>query len=108
MSEVEISKAKSEVERSVADFERALDQLLGSVESGVGQVDLSARIRELVDVDGAMERAKESATDFLTSLRKTAEQEIEKLDKKPLFTWGAVLVSGLALGYVLAKKTSSH
>ena len=108
MSEMEISKAKSEVERSVADFERALDKLMGKVESGVEQVDLSARVRELVDVDSALERAKESATDFITSFRKSAEQEFEKLDKKPLFTFGAVLVSGLALGYVLAKKTSSH
>lgn len=111
MNDNEVGQARAEAERSVLAFEKALDRLLGEVERGMGRMDLASqwgtKVREWVDVDQTLERARSSAAEFLSELRETAEGEIHKLDTRPVVTWGAVLVSGFVLGYVLAKKTAS-
>ena len=114
MSEHEIRMARLDVERSVADFELAIDHLLEHVELGVDRVasitdqskDFASKVKEFVDVDDTLARARESATELISDLRQSAESELSKMDARPLVTWGAVLVSGFALGYILARKTS--
>jgi hypothetical protein len=108
MSEAEVKSARMDVERSVADFERSLDRLVEQFDSSMGGLDVKERLKEFVNVDAALGQAKEIAGQFLSNLRENAEEEFRKLDKKPLITWGAFLASGLALGYVLAKRSASH
>lgn len=135
MSEFEVRRARMEVERSTVAFEDALDALVEQIQMSVDKLsdiadstkNITTKVREMVDVDqigsslddfvnSSIDGIKDSATrliseigvsaeDELRNLRQIAEEELETFDMHPLMTWGAVLASGLALGFILAKKT---
>jgi methyl-accepting chemotaxis protein len=130
MSEFEVRKARLGVEKSAAEFEQALDKLLTQVEEGAEKIshitdrtkDFTARVRDFVDVDkvvhevqeevgslveSSVEQAREAGTRIIGDLREIAEEQLKKMDKRPLVSWTAVLISGFALGYALAKKKAA-
>ena len=111
MSELEVRRARMEVEKSAAEFERALDELREQVEDGVEAArEIRAKVKEPSElfegfIDKTLDYARESARELFHELRQSAEEELHALDKEPLAPWAVLLGTGLALGFFLARSS---
>jgi DNA anti-recombination protein RmuC len=116
-----ISRLGNEIEDRVARVAEVADQtkdftqkIRDAVKDPVKTIDqyvdvdaVVGRARETFDelVNYSADKARVSAEELITDIRQAAEDELQKIDTRPVITLTAVLLGGFTLGFALARRS---